>query len=83
MKELINAVLNTIAETPEGAPGGILYAGLMTKGLTYEGFQRLQAFVVSAGLVNINGDLWFPTDKLLTAFGKAKAAAEAAAKEAK
>mgnify|MGYP001566626972 FL=1 len=74
MQNLINAVLSTIAETPEGAPGGILYAGLMTKGLTSEGFQIIQTFVVSAGLVDIQNDLWIPTPRLLTAYAAAKAA---------
>ena len=73
LKKIINAVLNTIAETPEGAPGGILYAGLMTQGITFGQFQNIQAFAVGAGLVEIKGDLWIPTQKLIGAFAAAKA----------
>lgn len=73
LKKIINAVLGTIAETPAGAPGGILYAGLSSQGISFEKFQQIQSFVVGAGLVDLRGDLWFPTQKLIGAFAAAKA----------
>ena len=73
LKKIINAVLGTIAETPAGAPGGILYAGLSTQGISLEKFHQIQQFAVGAGLVEVRGNVWLPTQKLIGAFAAAKA----------
>jgi len=64
MKNIINTVLSTVGETPEGTPGGMLYAGLMSTGISFDKFQQIQAFCVSQGLVELRNDCWFPTAKL-------------------
>ena len=42
-----------------GAPGGILYAALMTHGFTLEQFERIMGYLVKLGKLEKRGDLYF------------------------
>ena len=72
IKAIANAIAATIAETPDGAPAGILYAGVMAEiGLpTFDGILTL---LDGAGLTRRSGDLLYPTEKLTDALASAKA----------
>ena len=53
---VINAVKDMGAM---GAPGGALYAALMTQGCTFSQYQSLMSGLVSAGMVVKRGDCYF------------------------
>lgn len=46
----------------EGAPGGILYAGLSVNGMTFANYERLMESMVKGGLLNKGGDCYTLTD---------------------
>lgn len=57
---LVNAIVDTIKESgPMGAPGGVLYAALMTRGFSLEEFEILMRVVVATGRVYKTGHLYF------------------------
>ena len=57
---LVDAVVETIKESgPMGAPGGVLYAALMTRGFSLEEFEILMRVVVATGRVYKTGHLYF------------------------
>lgn len=43
----------------QGVPGGVLYAALMTTGMTLERFEWLMALLVSSGRLVKRGQLYF------------------------
>ncbi len=53
---LVFAVTETIREMGS-APAGILYAGLMTRGVSMQDFDKLVGIITGAGLVEKRGDL--------------------------
>jgi hypothetical protein len=60
--QIAKAVVETVQEAgATGAPSGILYAALMTRGFTIETFERLMALLVRTGLVIRRGDCYFVT----------------------
>lgn len=71
----LNAMLCTIAECKnEGAPAGVIYAALMTHGVTLAEYQQMEAFAIEHELATKDGShLLRPTPKLLSAFDSAKA----------
>jgi hypothetical protein len=61
-KRVVNAVLETIREESEhGVPGGIIYAALMAKGASFEGYTSIMWSLQKSGLVVKHGGLFFPT----------------------
>jgi hypothetical protein len=62
--ELVEAVLGIIVEGVEvagdhGAPGGTLYAALMTVGCSLEQFEVLMGILIARGRVTKRGELYF------------------------
>lgn len=58
--QLSKAVIETVQEAgDQGAPSGVLYAALMTAGLSLEQYERLMAILVDAGKVRKSGHLYF------------------------
>ena len=74
-KNEINILLQTIAETPEGAPSGILYAGMMTAGWDIHDYESAVNFCKGQGLITETSNLIKPTQKLTDILGRLKAAA--------
>ena len=57
---LVDAVVETIKEAGAmGAPGGVLYAALMTRGFSLEEFEIFMRVVVATGRVYKTGHLYF------------------------
>ncbi len=57
---LVDAIVDTIKEAgPMGAPGGVLYAALMTRGFSLEEFEILMRVVVATKRVYKEGQLYF------------------------
>jgi len=55
-------VLETIDGADElGAPGGVLYAGLMTQGCTLNQFQSLMGTLQGRGFVRLEGECYHVT----------------------
>jgi len=46
-----------------GAPGGILYAGLMSSGCSFENYEMIMGRLQSSGLVKRSGECYTLTDK--------------------
>lgn len=57
-------IATTVAETPEGAPAGLLYAGLMGH-TDLSGFDAAVAALSQAGLVDRRGDVLRATPRLM------------------
>lgn len=57
---LVSATVEAIQEAgPSGAPGGVLYAALMTQGCTLAQFESLMGALVRTGRVKQRGHLYF------------------------
>ena len=57
---VVDAVLDAVkAAGSVGAPGGVLYAGLMTYGCTHSQFVSLMGALVRAGKLRQDGNLYF------------------------
>ncbi len=59
---LASAVYETVAEAgDEGAPGGHIYAALMTAGIDFEEFEAPMRVLVGSKLLRKQGDCYFCT----------------------
>ena len=58
-RRIAEAVIEVVNETPQGAPGGLLYAALMNH-MTLDQFESLMRLLVETGKVVKRGDLYFP-----------------------
>lgn len=59
--EIATAVIDTVYEAREhGAPGGVMYAALMSAGLSLESFEKLMALLIERNFVVKRGDCYFP-----------------------
>ena len=59
LRQISMAILGMIREIgPSGAPGGTIYAALMTHGCTFEQYEQIMSGLVGAGLVRKSGDLY-------------------------
>lgn len=56
---VLEAVVETVRECPEGCPGGILYAGLMTLGCNLSTFEAMMAALVREGKLEKRGQVYF------------------------
>ena len=62
---IIQVVTDAIVEAvkaagPTGAPGGVIYAALMTHGCTLEQYEAFMDALVRAGKLRKSGHLYFP-----------------------
>ena len=66
LRAIAKAITDTVAETgPLGAPGGHLYAALMTQGCTLHQFEQIMSGLVRAGYLEKRGDCYYPGKKKL------------------
>jgi hypothetical protein len=57
------ALVETVREAgPLGAPGGVMYAALMTQGCTLEQFEGLMGTLLRIGVVRKHGDCYHIID---------------------
>ncbi len=60
LREIARSILDTVKECGEtGAPGGILYAGLMTAGCTFNQFNSIMGGLVNAGYLRLDTDVYY------------------------
>lgn len=59
LRLLADAIVETVAETPQGAPAGMLYAAMMGFGMSLDTFQTIMSMLVAAGRVRREGQLYF------------------------
>jgi hypothetical protein len=61
MVTTVNAVIETVTESDQtmGAPGGVLYAALMTQGMSLEYFEAMMSAIVNSGKLVKRGDCYF------------------------
>ncbi len=52
---IVKAVADTVKELGR-APRGVLYAGLMTRGLSLNSYEQIEGMLCRAGLVRIESD---------------------------
>lgn len=57
---LLNAIYETILETPDGAPGSMLYLPMVHAGLSFDQFEQLMGTLVMTGKVTKRHDCYFP-----------------------
>jgi hypothetical protein len=62
VRRLYQAVIATINETPQGAPGGPMYAALMQY-ISLDQFQTMMDSLVHARRIRREGGLYFPPAK--------------------
>ena len=55
---IVEAVLDTIKASPDGAPGGHLYAALMHHGCSLEQFESIMHILVASGRVRKSGHVY-------------------------
>lgn len=60
LRLVVAATLDAVkAAMPKGAPGGIIYAGLMEQGCTLNQYTSLMAALVRTGKLRQDGELYF------------------------
>ncbi len=60
MRAILGAVTDTVqAAGTAGAPGGVLYAALMTGGCSLANFKAIMSALVQTGKITQQGDLYF------------------------
>ena len=58
LRQIAGAIIETCKESPLGAPGGHIYAALMTKGCTLNQYEQIMAGLVRAGKLEKLGDCY-------------------------
>jgi len=57
---ILVAIIETVKDMgDEGAPGGTLYAGLMSYGITLEIFNEIMGVLVEGGKLRKSGEVYF------------------------
>ena len=60
LKLVVDAVLDGVKAAGDmGAPGGVIYAGLMTQGCSLSQYESLMGALVRCGKLRRSGDLYF------------------------
>ena len=59
LSTIVKAIIDTVNETPTGAPNGIVYAALMNV-LTLQQYERIIYQLVALGKIKKSGDLLLP-----------------------
>jgi hypothetical protein len=62
VRRVYKAVIDTVNETPQGAPAGPMYATLMQY-MTLDQFTAMMDSLVYAGRITRRDDLYFPATK--------------------
>jgi hypothetical protein len=62
IKRVYQALIDTVNETPQGAPAGPMYAALMQY-MTLDQFTAMMDSLVYAKRIRREGDLYFPATK--------------------
>jgi hypothetical protein len=60
--KVATAIVETVAECPQGAPGGVLYAALMSR-MSLQTFEQIMAGLVDAKRLRRSGELYFAVPK--------------------
>lgn len=64
MRRVILAIVQIIEECgPQGTPSGVLYAALMTYGMSLEVFEGIMGAIVRAGIATKRGHCYYPVSK--------------------
>ena len=66
VRRVANIIAGLVAETPTGAPSGILYSGLMGL-LDLDEYQSIVGALEQAGLIETRCHVLYPTPKLAAA----------------
>jgi hypothetical protein len=60
LRHVAEAIIESVREAgPMGAPGGSLYAAMMTHGFSLDNFNQIMSGLVSAGMLEKRGQLYF------------------------
>jgi hypothetical protein len=62
VRRVYQAVIDTVNETPQGAPGGPMYAALMQY-MTLDQFTGMMDSLIYAKRITRRGDFYFPATK--------------------
>lgn len=57
---IIESIVETVNESPDGAPAGVMYAALMHYGCSHSQFESLMGALVRKGRIRQEGHLYFP-----------------------
>lgn len=63
-KALLWAVVDTVRETPNGAPEGIMYMAFQQKGIPIDVFQMITNVAVETGMCTRKGHVLYPGPKV-------------------
>lgn len=58
LRKVATAIVETVKESPMGAPSGHLYAALMSAGFSLESYEQIMAGLVAAKMVRKSGELY-------------------------
>ena len=61
LRMIVDAVLDTIKQSPDGAPAGHLYAALMAQGCSLNQFESLMGALTRKGMIRKSGDVYHAT----------------------
>lgn len=71
IRAVCDAIIDTVkAAGPLGAPGGVLYAGLMTHGCSLAQFQSLMSALVRSGKLSRRGDCYLYNPPISDSIGR-------------
>jgi hypothetical protein len=63
LKLVADAVVEVVAECPDGAPAGPMYAAFMQYGMSLDTFEQITDALVQAGKIRKCGHLFFPVEQ--------------------
>jgi hypothetical protein len=63
LAHVANAVLETVRETPQGAPEGPMYLAFQHYGMSLDTFQQITAALIETGKVRRSGNVLYPVTK--------------------
>jgi hypothetical protein len=58
--QVSKAVIETVNESPQGAPAGPMYAAFMARGMSLETFEAITGALVDAGRIRRVGHVFYP-----------------------
>jgi hypothetical protein len=58
--QIANAIVETVRETPRGAPAGVMFLVFQEKGMSLDLFNQITSALVDAGKIRRCGDLFYP-----------------------
>jgi hypothetical protein len=60
IRMVLKIIVDTVNETPTGAPAGVMYAAMMAHGCSLDQFNQLTGALVTAGKIRRSGDCFYP-----------------------